>query len=287
MATTVTIDGLTFNSEPGDGEQWKLMDLEGWYSSPTVTAQISDAPLQDGAFGPARTYRGSKALSLVGVTYGQGAAGAIQNAWQAIAAISTTGQAMDLEVTDELDTKRMTVWLSGAPQVQPFAPGRAMFQVPLVAADPRKYGTTKSAFIQAGGFGTDGLHFPMGDPTTGPLNFGTFTPSGIVYAENDGTATTYPTFTVSGSLSSAGFSIISEGSTITYVAAVAQGATVTLSPFAGGRAVASDGSDVTPYLTRIEWPTLAPGQRRAFQFTALGSAGSTSGLTVTVSDAYW
>lgn len=287
MATTVQIEGLTFSSEPGAGDPWKLTDLAGWYSSPTVSTQMDQAPLSDFAFGPARSYRGSKTLSLEGVTYGQSAAATIQNAWQELAAMSAHGEAMTLTVTDELDTKTMTVWLASAPQVLPFAPGRAKFQIPLVANDGRKYAPGRDVFIMPRGTVLDGLHFPLGDASTGYLYFGTFSQSGITYITNGGTADTWPVFEVQGQIDSLGFTIISDSDAITYVGAVGQGASVTLSPYAGGRATTNSGADVTSSLSQVSWPVLRPGERREFQFFANGASSATAGMTLTVSDAFW
>lgn len=287
MATTVVLDGLTFNSEPGPTDIWKLTDLAGWYSSPTVTTTIDQAPLSDYAFGPARSYRGAKTLSLEGVTYGQTADRAISAAWQAISAVGTHGQQMTIDVTDELDTKRMRVWLASAPQVLPFGPGKARFQIPLVANDGRKYGTQRDIFIAPSGTATDGLHFPLGDVSTGYLNFGTFNTAGVTYAINFGTADTYPVFRVQGQIGNAGFTIVSGDSTIVYTGGIGQGASVTLSPYAGGRAVSNDGSDVTSYLSQLTWPVVTPGQQREFQFIANGTISTSAGMTLSISDAYW
>lgn len=287
---TVTLDGLAFESEPDDGQQsaWKLTDLVGWYSGPGINTQITSLPNADGAFAPYRTYRTSRSLSLEGFVYGYSQADAIALAWNAIAAIGSDGQDMTLQVTDETGDYTCQVWLAGGPQVLPFAPGRAKFQVPLVAVDPRKYASPPhEVFVSARGTATDGLHFPLGDVSQGYLNFGAFAASGTSYIKNGGTATTWPLFVVRGHVDAAGFTIVSAGDTLTFAGGIAQGSTVTLSPYAGGRASNQDGQDVTPYMTALNWPSIQPGETREFQFIALGAAAQSSGMTVISADAFW
>lgn len=282
----VTLNGLTISSD-GNGSPvtWKLTDLVNWYSSPPVRADIADLPLADGGFAPARTYRSAKVMSIQGFVYGGTAAQSIQQAWQQIAAVAASGNSMTLTVADDSnDTPyMMTVWLSGNPTVLPFGPNRARFEIPLTAVDPRKY-IAQDPIIAAAGGSTTGLVFPLFD--SGYLDFGTFAPAGLFYVTNNGTAESWPIFKVRGAIGTGGFSILSASQNLTYGAAVALGAEITLSPYAGGR-VTQGTTDLTSNLTTSNWPSILPGQTRLYIFSPIGTADANALLTANFSDAWW
>mgnify|MGYP006315315979 CR=1 FL=1 len=281
---TITLDDFTVSTDPtGDPVTFKLTNLDGWYSSPPVRVNVIDMPLTDGGFNPVRAYRSPRQLAAQGFVYGGTAEQAIELAWQVIAAIGDTGNAITLTVTDDSDTKTMQVWLAGAPLVLPFGPNRARFNIPLVAADPRKYKAQDELVSAPAGSAADGLTFPLFAP--GFLDFGTFSPSGRFSVTNYGTAESWPIFKVRGGLT-VGFQIIADSNVVTYSAAVAAGTEYTLSPYAGGR-VTQGTSDYTQYLTQSDWPSILPGQTRLFVFNPLGSADANAQLTTLFSDAWW
>jgi hypothetical protein len=282
----VDLDGFEFDSEVGSGQVFKLTDLENWYSSAPVRVTVDPLPLSDGGFAPNRTYRSPKVMSINGFCYGGTTMEAIENAWQRIAAIAPDGEAMTLTVTDDSsDVKSMRVWLNGNPQVLPFRNNAARFQIPIVASDPRKYGPVQTALSQPPGTSsTVGLAFPLFAP--GYLDFGVFAPAGLFYISNDGTAETWPTFTVLGVVGVEGFQILSNEQTIEYAAAVPSGSQVVLSPYAGGRASVG-GVDVTSNLTQANWPSVKPGQTREYIFNPLGSTSATTLMTAQWSVAWW
>jgi hypothetical protein len=280
----VELGGLTFDSQASGATRLKLTNLGGWYSSPGVRTEVVDIPLADGAFSPIRSYRSPRRMTIEGVATAQGMESAITEVWQALAALLPNGDSDTLYVTDETGRKRCRVWLDGAPIVVPFAPGRARFQVPVVAPDPRKYSDPEVILSEPSGSAADGLTFPLF--AGGYLDFGTFSPTGIFYVTNDGTAETWPVFEVRGGIDGDGFEILSDDAVLRYEAAVGAGTVVTLSPYAGGRAT-SGGQDVTANLTESQWPSLLPGQTRLYVFNPLGVADANALLTATVSKAWW
>lgn len=286
----VDLDGFVVSNE-FDGTspvQFKLTDLTNWYSSSGVRTEVSNIPLGDGGFNPTRGFRSVKTLSLEGVCYGGEEGDAISLAWQRIAALSPRGTSMTLTVEDASGLKTMRVWLNDGPQVLPFGPNRARFQINLVAPDPRKYGEVVESDTGPGGaVGTGGLSFPLGGNSGDPfLDFGTYSSAGQFWLENIGTAETWPTFRVRGAIASPGFQIVSDTDTIRYNAALSAGAEVILSPYAGGRAV-QGGVDVTQNLVQADWPSIQPGFARQYTFTALGVADLNANLNTAVRPAYW
>jgi hypothetical protein len=282
---TVTLGELTLTDDPVGDPSWKVQELDGWWSPPPVETNIENIPLGDGGF-DAPTFRRPKTFSINGVVQASTRAAARTAAWDRLAGLSPTGGPMTLTVMDEAGTRQMQVRLASNPQVLPYGGQRAFFQIPLVAADGRKYGPLIS---QQRGIGlpaaTDGLTFPLF--SDGTLSFGSFTGTNSVALANTGTAPTFPTFAVSGYFDSAGFVIVSDaGEVITFQRTVSPGSTVILSPYAGGRATI-DGSDQTTYLTSPSWTPIPPKGSRAYTLFAAGQSDAGAGMTVTYREAWW
>lgn len=267
--------------------QFKLTNLGGWQSGAPLRTSVEDLPQGDGALPPSKSYRSARALSLEGVVYGGTAEEAEELAWDRIAGLSPMGQSMRLAVTTAVGERWMRVWLSSAPQVLPFGPNRARFQVPLVAPDPRKYSETKQYPAKLAGGSADGLHFPLGGAVGAPyLDFGTYAPAGTVTITNGGTAESWPTFTAIGSIGSGGFSVLSGADSLVFQDAVPLGAQRVLSPYTGGRVSDGAGVDYTDKLVQASWPSVKPGQTRTYAFSAF-SPDSNAMVIVEFSEANW
>lgn len=281
---TVDLDGLTIAVEPSGTPRWKLIDLEGWFSPPPTRTRATDIPYMDGGFDPGRTFRSAKRMALVGMVYGTSAADAEELAWERIAALSPAGLPMTMTVTTPRGVRTMQVWLdSGQPLVAPYTATSARFRIPLYAPDPRRYAEAETGVAGPAGSAGDGLAFPLF--AGGYLDFGTFSPSGLFYIENTGTAASWPTFLVRGLLTD-GFSISSGDLSIEYQATVPLGTEVFLSPYIGGRA-RIDETDVTASLVVDGWPQIAPGENRLFVFSPLGAVDSNAQLTWSFKKAWW
>lgn len=279
----VQLGDLVVEQNPTGAARFKLTDLEGWYGT-TVRLQVDDMPEGDGGFNPVRSYRGVRRMVLRGFAMGSTPEGTVREVWQELSAIAPQGEQLALQVDDDGGTYYMDVW-AGNVQVLPFAPRRARFSVELVATDPRKYGAPlELAPTGPAGSADDGLTFPMF--AGGYLDFGAFTPSGLVYVANGGTAESWPIFHVRGTVDD-GFQIISGTDVVEYSADLALGETVTLSPYAGGRAILA-GADVTGgRLTQASWPSILPGETRLYVFNALGTADANARLTIEFREAWW
>ncbi len=278
--------GLTVYSEDEqltETVKYKLTGLDNWYSSPPIRITIDEIPDHDGAFNPVRSYRGSKPMALNGFVYAPTAQQAIADGWKMVAAVAPFGEPLTLTVTDDDGVLTQRVWLSGAPAVVPFARSKARFQIPITAMDPRKYGLQQTISTGPVGSSGDGMIWPLF--AAGYLDFGTFSPSGLFYLTNTGTAESWPVFTALGTLTD-GFRVTSEGDTLTYAATVPLGTLLTLSPYAGGRATVGS-SDLTVNLSQTAWPSVKPGQTRAFSFAGLGLSDANALITAFMSPASW
>jgi hypothetical protein len=282
----VDLDGWTVISEQDllvGATKFKLTNLANWYSSPPVRIDITEQPTNDGGFNPVRAYRSSKPMQIEGVCFSTSPEAAVRDAYQRIAALGTTGQQMTLTVTDDVDTKTMRVWLNGNPQVEPFGPASARFAVPIIATDPRKYGPVQTGTTGPSGGSEDGLEWPLFED--GYLSFGEFSPTGLFYIKNEGTAESWPTFKVRGTVTG-GFQIVSDQDIIEYSANVPLGSELVLSPYAGGRATTGQ-SDVTIDLTQSDWAPIEPGETKAYVFVALGTTDANAQLSYAFSSAWW
>lgn len=289
----VTLDDLlvqTVALPDANGLRWKLTDLVQWYSSPAIRSDISDAPQSDTAFDTDRSWRGSKRMTLEGIITARSTEDAVAYGWQRVAGIAPRGERMLLTVTDPTGTYTMRVRPNGIPQVAPFTDRRARFQIPLEAADGRKYGPWIADLEAqpAGGGAGDGLIFPLFGPEgVGTLDFGAFSPSGLIEITNTGTAESWPIFRVQGRIDEPGFQIVSDASILQFSGAVPLGQVLTLSPYSGGRATLG-GVDLTgESLTRSEWMPIGPGETRQFAFNPLGAFDGNARLFADFREAWW
>lgn len=282
---------LRTSDEPATAEEaalsvrYRLTNIDRWHSPATTRVRIIDVPDGDGAFNPVRSHRSAKTMRIEGIVEARDAETAEYECWERIAALAPEGLPLTLLVESNGQTRSMRVWLSGDSDVIPFTATKARFKIPVVAADPRKYGPPQALGpVAVAGSADDGLTFPLF--ADGYLDFGDFAPSGLVEITNQGRARSWPIFRVRGSLDSAGFRILSGSDSLEYAAAVPLGTEITLSPYAGGRATIGD-TDVTTNLTSATWPSIGPGETRTFVFLALGTADGNARMIPIFSDAWW
>jgi hypothetical protein len=284
----VDLDGFVAETTPApDSTTFKLTGegLVNWYSSPPVISDVQQNPQDDSDYAPERTYRKAKTMSLEGWVQSTSPEAAVIEGWQRVSSLAPLGGSMNLHVTDPTGEYDMTVWLNGGPSVIPFTQNRAKFQIPLIAPDGRKYRAQEPLVSGPGGDSPVGLVWPLFG--AGYLDFGSFSPSGLFYVTNNGTAESWPVFKVRGGIDASGFQILSTAGLIEYTAAVPSGQEVVLSPYAGGRATVS-GVDVTgDNLTQADWPSILPKETRSYIFNPLGTADANAQITLNFSDAWW
>lgn len=291
LTSTLTASEFQVKTVPDDGvyPQIKLSNLRGWYAGPPLKSPTEDMPDSDGAFEPEKSNRGQKRMWLEGWLQATSVEEAEELAYDRVAAIAPLGERLHLQVESTSGIIRyMTVRVDGIPDVVPFTDRRARFQIPLVAADGRKYGDPQISGATPAGGSVDGLVFPLVNTVAiGTLDFGTFAPTGLVTLTNNGTAPTWPIFHVFGGIAVDGFQIISDQDVIEFLAAVPAGEELILDPYAGGRAVMG-GVDVTGgALTRSEWPAILPGQTRTYSFDPIGSSDGNARLETEFREAWW
>lgn len=193
---TITLDTLTANTfdVDADGVEWIMDKPVGWDFA-EVRVGVQPRPFADGSW-VAPGWENGREVVLRGVAVCPDDA-ALEAARYRLAAVAALLRRSGLLVVGEAVPKQMTVRLLDRPDTS--EDGTTLtFQVPLIAADPRKYGTTQrtaSAGLTGGPAGGDTF------PLTFPMSFGTVVPGGILQVTNDGDAPTSPVFQITGPVS--------------------------------------------------------------------------------------
>lgn len=287
MIVTAVLGNLTVISDPGTNiPAWKLVRLDGWYDSPSVRTNIIDAPQQDRAFYPGKSFRSSKMMTLSGVVSAADTVSAITACWDAINAVSPTGQDVPLAYTDDSGTRYMNVRISGSALVSPFRSLSASFSIPLVAYDPRKLSAARTVTISLGtSVVTGGLKFPLFNASA-LLTYGSLTATPFATATNAGTAPAFPVFTLDGDMAG-GFQIIrDDGNTLTYNAPLITTQELVIDS-ATLRVLGAGQNDLTGNLTRKDDMSIAAGTSHTYTLKALGAFTGTPTLQVTTTDSWW
>jgi Phage tail protein. len=277
-----TIGGLTFSNE---SDSHSIETLDGWYSGPPADPEIERRPNANGAFGSTRDFKSPRVLTQTGLLIATDFEQAVTELWPQFSALQSDGVPLPFTVTDPSGAKSCLVTLSGPPVVQPIVDGLASYVLQLIARDPVKYGpaqTLSTGLPTSGG----GLQYPLGSPA-GALYYGALGNLGRVVLTNGGTAETWPTFEVTGELTS-GFYLqcLESGDVLRYERIVPAGTSVSLDARTGE--VLIDGvSDGSTYLVRGEWFSAAPGGVCTVQFNSIGASSGTPQLSATISNGYW
>lgn len=285
MAYTIELAGQTFfGGEDTSGKYWLADGLSGWFDGAENRVKVDAIPGQHGGFQPSSVLANPRAIEFQGAYVASSAA--VAEAWTRdwVAGLSFRN-GFDLTVTDLNGPLTSKVWVQGKPLVKRISDRACRFSLPLIAPDPIRYGAARTLVKPAAYIVSDGLTYPL----TYPLSYGTMsaaTLSGYIQLENAGTAPVYPTWRVAGPIAT-GFTITSDGYTITFNRALAAGEVVSFGPTAGGRAILQDGSDVSVYLTQAQWVQVPAGGQRGFVFSPLGSAVGGSYCEATIKDGWF
>lgn len=264
-ALMVEIDGRRMRTEPGGPGGWWVTELEGFFDSPGTRFDENLIPGEDGAFDPGEILLEPRRLVVRGICEVSSGAWAdrLARPWLA-----------SLVKKKDLGFRAFAggQWLSlrnakirGQVKVRDIDETVTEFEIPIWAADPRKFGPKVRIDMDATIEPSGGLQFPLVD---GAVSFGTSGGvlfPGVFVIHNQGTADLVPElFTVRGPIPR--FSITSEASVIEYDGPVARGQELTITPYAGGRAHLG-GADVSHNLLRADWVPIRPGETRGYLFS--------------------
>jgi len=281
----VEIAGRRFMSHDRDPAGWWIQreGLTEWWDSPETRFEDTPIPGQHGSFDPDDVLIAARTFPFIGRHR------AVTFEW-ADREVRTWAAGLAARRDVEVRVYAAGRWLHlrwakirGRVRVREVNSRICEFQLPIWAADPRKYADDVTTVVNATVVPAGGLTLPVVD---GALAFGapgTASFPGVFQVENPGTADFFPTFTVRGPVTD--FTITSEGRAIEYAAPLAAGQELVLSPYLGGRAVL-DGVDVSHNLTQASWVPVDGGQTRGYFFNAT-DPGLGAQLEVTYPNGAW
>lgn len=219
VAVTLAPEGLppiTFSDGTGPdstGVEWIVEDVDGWDMADVDSAVLPRFGV-DGSWIGAGFYR-SRFVTLKGILVGSTLAAAQAGSARLLAASGMIRTAGVLVVHEEVP-QQAVVRLAGRVRLdRSLVGGRAVrFEVPLVAADPRKYGTVEESKT----FGTSttsvpaaGFEFPLGLPFS--FGSGNVITGGTAVVVG-GTVPTYPRLTFRGPSTAPSITNVSSGNLV-------------------------------------------------------------------------
>lgn len=273
------------------GVRWWATSLD-YADGPGVRLNQTDKPFDDGAF-RIRSFRATRAITIQGGTECPDRNSAVKAAGT-LKALFPAGSQQTMLVDDGIAVMQCTVELAGAPKVSFQGPASFDFQLPLSAVDPRMYDpTAQTAVSNLPTPGASGLNWsPTASaglnwsPTASAgLDWGTVAGNGTITMSNPGSASTWPTFTLTGALYQPVITDVSTGRTLAYTDQLATSSdflVINNSPF--NRGVLLQGTiDRFPLMSSVQWMEIPAGGSLTVALSGIG----TGQLQAQWNPAYW
>ncbi|MFE1321587.1 phage distal tail protein [Kitasatospora phosalacinea] len=256
----VTLGTLALDQADDSGVVWATTDLAGWRGSPATTLSVVQRPADHGGWvgpTPKLVPRQMELKLLIDAP----SAALMDAAYEQLLAAVGTGP-FTLQVTEGGLQRQMTVYRNG--EVLPSSDGGtwAVYSVPLLAPDPRRYGALNTVQLMLPAV-SGGLSWPVSWPISWPAtvvsgdaalpNSGTIATSPVItlYGPTSGTPLTTPIITIAGA----------DGSTsvLTYADTIGAGDYLTIDTVA--RSVVYNGQATRRGLLQVigGWPSVPPG----------------------------
>lgn len=280
ITATLAADGRTVDlNRPGEAGAIWCEALAGWWGTPEAKVELTERASGDGAHRVAdeAILYASRVVTLELTASGANRADVV-SLMESVNALAH--HHVTIEVADAKGPTRAAGYLE-VEWAEEAYPVHQRGTATIVCADPRRYGTRRTAFVVPSGTGAGGLAYDAeASYILLPIEFYGEAPEGnAATVGNEGTATAYPIITVSGRLPG-GFSIQHDGGELAYGAPVGAGAPVVLDCLT--RTAAVRGVDVTRALTRRAFPAIEPGGSATISVLAEGDAT----VTIESSDTY-
>jgi hypothetical protein len=256
----VTIGTLTLDQVDNAGTAWLVTDLVGWRGSPATTLSVTQRPADHGGWvGPTpKLIPRQMELQL----FVEAASDDLMTvAYEQLLAAVGIGP-VTLQVTEGGLLRQMVVYRNG--DVLPTSDGGnwAVYSVPLLAPDPRRYGAATSVQVLLPST-SGGLSWPVSWPISWPATV----VSGDAALPNSGTAATSPVITLYGPASGPALATpivtitAADGTTsvLTYADTIGPGDWLVIDTDA--KSVLYNGQSTRRGLLQVigGWPVIAPG----------------------------
>lgn len=266
---TVVIEGYTIRSHkiPGVRAQFMLdtTGIIGWFDGVEMRRSAVARPVGGGDFAE-RGRNGSRVISITGLAEADSRA-VLHQMRDDFTSILNHGNFSELKVTSGAGVRYATVGLSSAPSFVIQTDTFATFKLDLYSPTPEIYGPKKTAYLP-GMTLLGGLGYPL----TYPLQFNAPVKLQSTFAENDGNASAWPIFKVTGDYLS-GFTVTNgQGRKVTYRGAVSSSAPVFIDM--GQGSAIQNNVDKSYNLSERDWFAIEPGTTIQPQFIPLdGGSG--------------
>lgn len=266
-----TIGDLTINATDANGVDWILTKETGWFASSPPKPQRSAKTAATGSF-RSQNYRGERIISLEGEMIAPTIAALRTAQHQLAGQLGDPSQLYQLACLEETGTLTASVELDGPILITPISYLSCSWSLQLAAPDPHKYAATASVLSTLLASGVGGLNWSPGLDwaTGGGLNWGTVGATGVIAAQNPGTANAWPTYTVNAGtgLTNPAITNSATGQVLKWTGTLASGDVLVISTSPFNRFVTVNGADRRPFLTSAQWFPLTAGTTTSVAFAA-------------------
>ena len=263
-----------------------LTDLAGWLDKPGLRGSNADRPGRHGAY-PGLKRAETRTVEAELTVMVDDPDMSILRFIEDACAYTEDPVEEDLVIwagTTEPQLVRARLEKVAIPTDHDWSVGHHRVRMQWVATDPRRYSwwSETSPVLGMPGGATSGVVFPI----TFPITFGTGISSGSLTVWNGGNATTWPTFTLTGTLVSPEIVRVDTGQRLRFNSGftLADGQTMTIDTDA--RTVVVDGVSRRSELTYADWFGIPPKQDVVIALNSAGAYDSSAGLRITWSWAY-
>ncbi len=261
---TVSLGPLDLDVTDDAGVLWATTDLSGWRGSPATTLTVTQRPAAPGGWvGPVPQ---PTPRQMVLQLYIEAPSADLMDAAYEQLLVAAGTDLVTLQVTEGSLTRQMTVYRNG--DVLPTSDGGtwAVYSVPLLAPDPRRYGSLNTVTLALPAV-SGGLSWPMSWPVSWPAavvsgdaalpNSGRTATSPVItlYGPSSGTPLTTPIVTITGTNGTV--------SVLTYADTVGVGDYLVID--CAARSVLYNGQATRRGLLQVVggWPQIPPGGAQA------------------------
>lgn len=261
LTVKYTLDGIIFNNGPDvDGNIWYGEMKTGWFGSAATRNNRENRPWKHGTF-RVPVFRQERILAFEGTTICPSRV-ARNNAEHKLAGFCSDPSTLyTLSVSEEAGTMIAEVELDGEISITPLPGGQGFeWSVQLACPNPLKYSNLVQTASTPVPTTTGGLDWtdPTGlDWTDGVgLDWGDSTSTGNLTMVNNGTAETWPIYTINGNTAIAQLPRIiniSTGQTLFYNDTIHTGETLVIDTSPHNRKVEVNGVDQRNKMFRLEW----------------------------------
>lgn len=268
----VDLGSIQLGVVDSDSVAWRIGadGLQGW-DSPEIRTEYTPRESDHGAWA-SPLYMGERPISLAG-TLAAPDPDTLDRAVDQL--LETVGLSSVLLVVYDATARQSWVRRSGKPLIQYVTDTLATYSVMVTAPDPRRYSTLLAQYDTALPMTSGGLTLPV----TAPFSIDATTEEGEIFAFNDGSFETRPTFTITGPATTPKIHTqYGDGTvkTLTFSSTLATGDELVIDT--DRHTAVLNGSVSRRRYISGDWPVIGARQEVTFQFRA-ANYNSTARLT--------